>query len=63
MKSPIKGKLGPWPISKSQEPQFYTFVLEFGLLKYPAPRHFPNRDNRRTRKVHIIVNVLYKIYI
>jgi len=50
IKSPIKGKLDLLQISKSREPQFYTYVLEFGLGKYPAPHHFLNRDNRQTKK-------------
>jgi len=65
MKSPIIGKLGPWPISKSPELQFYTSVLELGPLKYLVPRRFPNRDNRRTEKLHnhiIYVYTKYRFY-
>lgn len=53
IKSRIKGKLDLLQISKSREPQFYTYVLEVGLLKYPAPHHFPSRDNRQTKKKYM----------
>lgn len=50
IKSRIKGKLDLLQISKSREPQFYTYVLVLGLLKYLAPRHFLNHDNHQTKK-------------
>lgn len=59
----IKGKLDLLQISKNQEPQFYTYVLELGLLKYLAPHHFLNHDNRQTKKNIRIqcINILHKI--
>lgn len=50
IKPRIKGKLDLLQISKSQEPQFYTYGLELELVKYPAPLHSLNRDNRQTKK-------------
>lgn len=57
IKSRIKGKLDLLQISKSREPQFYTYGLELELVKYPAPLHSLNRDNRQTKKKY-----KYKIF-